>query len=144
MVYNADEFRWGGTYFWRPRIASAPHNVYTDGELPADAWQSGSAPRTRRSSRPGTFAPDAPLDQRPSAGRSGRLPGETDHLPYDRDDQHVPALDHRRRSRSATVSTGKRVAPKNVVILRMAFGPLNDGHPEKQRLEAENVGKGVA
>ena len=39
---------------------------------------------------------------------------------------------------------GSVVAPTNVVILRMRFGPLNDGHPEKFRLEASNVGKGEA
>ena len=39
---------------------------------------------------------------------------------------------------------GQPVAPKNVVILKMAFGPLNDGHPKKHRLEAHDVGKGVA
>jgi hypothetical protein len=36
------------------------------------------------------------------------------------------------------------VAPKNVVVLRMAFGPLNDGHPEYHRLEAHDVGEGTA
>ena len=39
---------------------------------------------------------------------------------------------------------GKRVAPKNVVIMNMIFGPLNDGHPNKHRLEANVVGTGKA
>jgi hypothetical protein len=39
---------------------------------------------------------------------------------------------------------GKRVAPKNVVIMNMIFGPLNDGHPDKHRLEASDVGHGTA
>ena len=39
---------------------------------------------------------------------------------------------------------GQIVAPANVVVLRMAFGPLNDGHPSKHRLEARDVGKGQA
>ena len=39
---------------------------------------------------------------------------------------------------------GLVVAPKNVVILRMSFGPLNDGHPNKHRLEAADVGHGDA
>jgi hypothetical protein len=38
---------------------------------------------------------------------------------------------------------GEVVAPKNVVILRMVFGPLNDGS-HKNRLEAQNVGRGEA
>jgi hypothetical protein len=41
-------------------------------------------------------------------------------------------------------ATGERVAPKNVVIMLMSFGPLNDGHPKKHRLEAKVVGSGVA
>ena len=40
--------------------------------------------------------------------------------------------------------TGKRVAPKNVVIMFMQFGPLNDGHPAKGRLEAKIIGSGPA
>ena len=39
---------------------------------------------------------------------------------------------------------GQIVAPVNVVVLRMAFGPLNDGHPKKHRLEANDVGTGQA
>ena len=42
------------------------------------------------------------------------------------------------------IGDGKVVAPTNVVILRMKFGALIDGHPDKNRLEAQNVGKGVA
>jgi hypothetical protein len=40
--------------------------------------------------------------------------------------------------------TGTQVAPKNVVILYMHFGPLNDSHPAKHRLEANDVGTGKA
>jgi len=39
---------------------------------------------------------------------------------------------------------GRPVAPTNVVIIRMRFGALNDGHPEKKRLDAEDVGSGQA
>ena len=39
---------------------------------------------------------------------------------------------------------GERVHPKNVVVMIMQFGPLNDGHPNKHRLEAQVVGKGKA
>ena len=41
-------------------------------------------------------------------------------------------------------STGKRVAPTNVVIMLMRFGPLDDAHPKKGRLEADLVGSGKA
>ena len=39
---------------------------------------------------------------------------------------------------------GAFVAPKNVVIIKMHFGPLNDGHPNKHRLEATDIGHGEA
>ena len=41
-------------------------------------------------------------------------------------------------------STGLRVAPSNVVVMLMSFAPLNDGHPNKHRLEAKVVGSGKA
>ena len=40
--------------------------------------------------------------------------------------------------------TGKRVAPKNVIVMFMQFGALNDGHPAKGRLEAKIIGTGLA
>jgi hypothetical protein len=36
------------------------------------------------------------------------------------------------------------VSPKNVIVMLVHFGPLNDGHPNKKRLEATVVGKGTA
>jgi hypothetical protein len=42
-------------------------------------------------------------------------------------------------------ASGKRVAPRNVVVMFVRFGRLaNDPHPEKLRLEAEFVGSGRA
>ena len=38
---------------------------------------------------------------------------------------------------------GTRIAPKNVIVMRMVFGPLNDGHPGAPRLEANVVGHGT-
>ena len=39
---------------------------------------------------------------------------------------------------------GNPVAPKNVIVMIVQFGPLDDGHPEKQRLEADIIGSGRA
>jgi hypothetical protein len=39
---------------------------------------------------------------------------------------------------------GRQVAPANVVVMTVVFGPLNDGHPNKKRLEAQNIGSGPA
>ena len=96
LVYNADEFRWGGIFFHRIKERAAPHNAYTDGdllrkmaarigakdELQPAAWQ---------------FAPDAPPG-RPAVRRADPrgLSGEHDHLSLRPADQHLPALGHRR------------------------------------------------
>ena len=48
-----------------------------------------------------------------------------------------------REDKQVDAATDKRVHPKNVVVMLMKFGPLNDGSP-KHRLEADVVGKGKA
>ena len=68
LVYNADEFRWGGTYLWRITQRAAPHNVYTDGKhLRALAARVGA---TAPPAGPAwTFGPGAPLADRPDGAR---------------------------------------------------------------------------
>ncbi len=143
LVYNADEFRWGGRYLWRTTDRFPPHNVYTDGEnlrklakrLNADdapldgAWQ---------------FASDVPFERRPEGGHIV-VPYYANRIVYRYD------RETNRYVRSVTgaepqvdAADGEVVAPKNVVVLFMHFGPLNDGHPEKKRLEADYIGEGKA
>ncbi len=143
LVYNADEFRWGGIFFHRIKERAAPHNAYTDGdllrkmatrigakdELQPAAWQ---------------FAPDAQLQARPYGGLIRVVyPANTITYRYDRLTNTYP--------RSVTgetaqtdAATGQRVAPSNVIVMLMSFAPLNDGHPDKHRLEAKVVGSGKA
>jgi len=142
-VYNADEFRWGGRYFHRITARFAPHNVYTDG---ATLRKLGS----RIGADDGTykpawlFAPDASLQSRPA--------GSTIHVVYPAnviDYRYDRASNTYRRSvtgesKQTDAATDKEVAPKNVVVMLMSFGPLNDGHPGKKRLEAKVVGSGKA
>jgi hypothetical protein len=144
-VYNADQFRWGGTYLWRTTDRFAPHNVYTDGES-----LRALARRVHATDGPvepiWTFKPERARELRPIGG--GRItvvyPYESITYRYNTatnryvryiDDSTKPQVDR---------ADGRIVAPKNVVILRMHFGPLDDGHPEKQRQEARNIGKGEA
>jgi len=144
-VYNADEFRWGGgRYLWRTTDRFAPHNVYTDGRhLRALAKRLGAADGPVEPSW--TFAPDATRDLRPRGGTI-RVDYPTEFITYRYDAttntyiRYINGSKKPQRDRG----DGQIVAPKNVVILRMAFGPLNDGHPSKHRLEAQDVGKGVA
>ena len=144
-VYNADEFRWGGgRYLWRTTDRFPPHNVYTDGQhLRALAKRLGAADGPVEPIW--TFAPDAIRDLRPRGGTI-RVDYPTESITYRYNANSNTYLRYINGSRKPQVDRagGKVVAPKNVVILRMAFGPLNDGHPQKHRLEAQDVGKGVA
>jgi hypothetical protein len=144
-VYNADEFRWGGgRYLWRTTDRFPPHNVYTDGEhLRALAKRLDAADEPMEPVW--LFGPGAPRDQRPRGG-SIRIDYPTEIITYRYDATTNTYLRYINGSKKAQRDRvgGEVVAPKNVVLLRMAFGPLNDGHPQKHRLEARDVGKGVA
>ena len=142
-VWNADEFAWG-KYYWRVQFNVAPHNLYTDGtHLEALATHLGVAPAP--AAPVWTFAPDRPVEVRPIGGTiTATYPYETVTFKYDwRTNTYRRYIDG---SKTAQVDGADKavVAPKNVVILRMAFGPLNDGHPNKHRLEAADVGHGTA
>ncbi len=142
LVFDADEFRWGGTYYRRIKLRSSPHNVYSDAK-------SLRVMATRVAAINGPFepvwrfGPDAPLDERPTGG-SIRVVYPQNTVVYDYDratntylrgvtgaKEHIDAAD------------GGRVAPRNVVIMLVSFGPLNDGS-DKKRLEARVVGSGKA
>ena len=143
-VYNAEEFRWEGRYLWRTKDRFAPHNVYTDGKHLRQL-----AKRLKAKDGPmkpaWLFAPDAPLDQRPTGGSIKVVyPYETIGYKYDTATNTYRRYINGSKKPQRDRVGGQIVAPKNVVILRMAFGALNDGHPQKHRLEANNVGKGVA
>jgi DUF3048 family protein len=142
LVYNADEFRWGGIYFHRTKDRFAPHNVYSAGkELVALAKRLGAANKPMKAAW--TFAPDMPPSLRPVGGRiSVSYSYNTIVYRYDR------ATNTYLRSvtgETKQMDRGRKaqVAPKNVVVMVMSFGPLNDGS-KKHRLEAQYVGKGTA
>jgi len=141
-VYDADEFRWGGRYLWRTTDRAAPHNVYTDGErLRGLATQVGANAVDREPVW--RFGPDAPLRERPEGGRI-EVP-----YPYNRvvyrylrsSNRYARAVSG--ESRQVDAGTGAVVAPRNVVVLFVSFAPLQDGS-NKNRLEAGNIGRGVA
>ncbi len=142
-VYNADEFQWGGKYLWRIRQRFSPHNVYSDGQnLRALAGRVGA--KDVAMAPAWSFLPDAPLSRRPLGGNISTA-YLANHIGYAYDQASNTYI------RSVTgaspqidAADGRRVAPKNVVIMLVHFGALNDGHPNKKRLEAANVGKGTA
>lgn len=142
LVYNADQFAYGA-YFHRVTDRFAPHNLYTDGQQ-LDAIAAGVGAAGTPVQPIWQFAPDASLADRPAGGQIVvSYPSNTIEYDYDRATNSYP--------RTVSVegpqhdaATGERVAPQNVVIMLMQFGPLNDGHQNKGRLEATVVGRGPA
>jgi len=143
-VYNADEFRWGGRYLWRVTDRIPPHTVYTDGEhLRRLAERLGA--RDEPMAPVWTFGPDIDPRLRPDGGTINvRYPYETITYRYDAVTNTYPRYLNGSKKPQVDDADGQVVAPKNVVIIRMAFGALNDGHPNKHRLEARDVGEGQA
>ena len=150
-VYNADQFRWGGKYLWRTKDRFPPHNVYTDGpHLRALAKRLGA--KDGPIEPVWQFAADKPEEERPVGGQITVVyPYETIVYRYDRASNTYIRYTCAFACESRELKTpqkdradGQVVAPKNVVILRMVFGALNDGHPSKHRLEARDVGEGQA
>ncbi|MEO5918225.1 MAG: DUF3048 domain-containing protein [Candidatus Limnocylindrales bacterium] len=144
LVYNADGFRFEGTQMWRDTTRTAPHNEYTDGpHLRAMAKIVGAAdvPITPA----WTFGPAASTWKRP-AGTSivVTYPYETITYRYDAATNSYPRFIDKSATQQVDAADGQPVAASNVVILRVRFGALNDGHPSKKRLEAEDVGSGEA
>jgi hypothetical protein len=143
LVWNADEFRWGGRYLWRTLDRFSPHNIYSDGahlrELAArlgavdgplqPAWQ---------------FRPDALLSERPVGGSiSVAYRANAIRYDYDRASNTYLRTVGGEPDGQVDTGTGARVAPKNVVVILMNFDPLNDG-TAKHRLEADVIGSGEA
>ena len=142
LVFNADEFRWGGS-FRRVSTRFAPHNLYTTGkQLRGIAAAVGA--RDVPINWPWTFAPDASLGRRPVGGRIEVTYGSVNAIRfvYDRgSNSYLRSVTGEKREIDG--ATGLRVAPKNVIVMVMRFGPLDDGS-HKHRLEAVVIGSGPA
>jgi hypothetical protein len=140
LVYNADEFRWGRSFHRtdRPR----PHNLFTSGDelrKLAAAVKATDGPMTPA----WTFGADAPEIHRPRGG-SIVVAYSANQITYKYEWQTNTYLRSvTGEKKQVDASTGKRVNPKNVIVMVMRFGPLNDGS-NKHRLEADVVGSGTA
>jgi hypothetical protein len=142
-VWNADQFAWG-SFYWRVAFNVAPHNLYTDGaSLEALAQRLGVA--AAPAAPHWAFRADAPVEARPIGG-SIVVTYQTESIAfrYDRRTNTYRRFINGAPAAQVDPADGRIVGPKNVVVLKMAFGPLNDGHPTKSRLEAANVGRGTA
>ena len=75
LVYNADEFRWGNS-FWRVKKRFAPHNLYTDGNHLRKIAKSVEGEGRADRSRPGSSGRTSP--RWPGRGAAGsRSPTRT-------------------------------------------------------------------
>jgi len=143
LVYDADEFRYGGRYLWRISERRAPHNVYTDGEhlralikVVGAKTVAGQAPHWQ-------FGPPVDRADRPRGGTIV-VPYLANRISYAYDRASNTYLRSVTGDATQTdAGSGVRVAPTNVVILAVRFGPLNDGS-SKHRLEAQLTGSGTA
>lgn len=141
-VYNVDEFRFSGTFF-RVTNRVPPHNLFSTGTKLRDTGKRIGA-QDKADTTVWKFAPDAPLEARPYGGTiSVRYPYNLITYKYDRPtNTYLRTVSGEKKETDA--GNGTRIAPKNVVVMRMSFGPLNDGHPGPPRLEASVTGSGVA
>ena len=142
LVYNADEFRWGNIYYHRSTERFAPHNVYTTGkELRKLAKRLGAKDTAHKAAW--QFRPDASPADRPDGGRiSVTYAWNTITYRYDRK-TNTYKRSVTGEKKQIDQADGKQVAPKNVVVMVMSFGPLNDSS-NKHRLEADVIGSGTA
>ena len=144
LVYNADQFAWGA-YFRRVTFRFPPHNLYTTGkQLRQLAAKRGAT--SDAAAAVWKFAPDAPLEARPQGGRiEVDYPANVIVYKYDRTTNTYPRYVTGSAKQQVDGATKIAVAPKNVVIMRMKFGPLtSDPETYKHRLEAQVVGTGTA
>ncbi len=141
LVYNVDQFRYGGLLARPgPQRSAQPVHDWQEAARLAQAGGDGGA-----AGRGWVFKKDAPLAPRPTGGKiQVRYQVNQINYAYDRKtNTYLRSVS--RGDRQIDAATGKRVAPKNVVVMFMQFGPLNDGDPPiKRRLEAEIIGKGKA
>jgi hypothetical protein len=145
LVWNADEFRWSSAgYFWRVHDRVAPHNLYTDGaHLRKLAGVLGMED-----------GPISPIwgftlhraDVEPPTGNVIKVVYPYESITYRYDPVRNAYLRYINGSKRPQIDAADRqvVAPKNVILLRMHFGPLADSDPKKHRLEAADVGHGEA
>lgn len=140
LVYDADEFRYGGRFLYRISGRFAPHNVYTDARnLRRLAKEVGA--KDVDASPVWRFAPDAPISERPKGGRIV-VPYLANRVSYAYDrrtNRYLRSVS--KEGRQVDAGTGERIGPRNVVIMVVDFRPLND---PKQRLEARVTGSGTA
>ena len=150
LVWDADQFRWGGRagYLWRITERLAPHNVYSSiAKLRALARRLGA---TDPVSQPAwVFKDPAGMAERPRGG-TVIVPYRANRITYRYDrasNSYLRSTSSEKLQRDG--ETRRVIAPADVVILFMDVGPLRDDGPgssneKKHRLEIDYTGRGRA
>jgi hypothetical protein len=143
-VWNADGFRWEGMYVWRAADRPGPHDVYSDGQhLRALAKRLGADDGPIEPVW--SFRPDLRRQARPTGGTiTVTYPYESITYRYDAGSNRYLRYVDGSGTAQVDRADGQVVAPANVVVLRMSFSPLTGTSGGHGRLEARDVGKGVA
>ena len=145
LVYDIDYARWGepnAPYYWRVNTNFAPHNVYSTGtQLRKLADRLGAEGAVEQAWRFGT---DLPLAERRTGG-SIDVSYRYNTIGYDYDRKSNTYLRSTGGRAQIDADDGRRVAPKNVIVMFVRFAPLpGDKRPELLRLEGDVVGSGRA
>ncbi len=142
LVYDANQF-YNGAYFRRITTKFSPHNLYTTGK---ELRQLGTKVKAKppQAAPVWRFAPDAPLEARPVGGTIETL-YLANHIvyKYDRATNTYKRFVSGFPKQQVDPSTKVAIAPKNVVVMQMQFGPLGDD-TSHHRLEAKVIGQGTA
>jgi hypothetical protein len=142
VVYNADEFRWS-RYLYRVKYRNPPHNVYSDAKNLQKLSKRVGAKPVPGQAPVWIFAPDAPLDQRPVGGKIV-VPYLANKITYTYDREtntYKRSVSVEGKEYDAGTKPKTRIAPKNVVVMRVVFVPLGD---RKHRLDGQVTGSGTA
>jgi hypothetical protein len=138
-VHNAD---WN-VNLYRVTFRGSPHNLYTDGQGLRRIPASVGVRRVRDQAPVWTFAPDAPLEARPSGGRIV-VPYKANEVTYH---YHRGSNTYRRsvsiegRQFDPATDPRTRIAPSNVIIMKVPLVPTGD---RKGHLDGEITGSGPA
>jgi len=143
LVWNADGFRWSPAYMWRNLDRPAPHNVYTDGAHLLQLARRIGVPDGPIAAA-WTFQPGE--DPVSPLGNSIKVVYPYESITFRYDPNRDAYLRYINGSKKPQVDAadGQVVAPANVVLVRMHFGPLANSDPHKFRLEAADIGHGDA
>ena len=144
VVYNADEFRHGGTATCGGSRRASPHTTCTRMASTSASWPRRSVPRPMPTpSRSGTSRPTRRSRPGRWAARS-RSPISPTGSPTTTDrktNTYLRNVSVEGKQYDAGTKPKTRIAPKNVIVMVVRFVPLGD---KKHRLDGQVTGSGTA